>query len=92
MIVEEAEFSMVACHPLSFAPSPATIQPSSCQLDSGSRNTIQSGTKMEIDLANVKTKWCSPWSNEEDSIVVTLVAQFGVKSWTTIAEHLPHRY
>jgi hypothetical protein len=81
----------LSSHPLSFAPSPATIQPSSFQLDSGSRNTIQSGMKMEIDLANVKTK-CSPWSTEEDSIVVTLVAQFGVKSWSTIAEHLPHRY
>ena len=81
----------LSCHPLSFATSPATIKSSSFQLDSGSRNTIQSGMKMENDLANVKTK-CSPWSTEEDSIVVTLVAQFGVKSWSTIAEHLPHRY
>ena len=32
-----------------------------------------------------------PWTKEEDEAVVELVAQFGVKSWSALAVHLPGR-
>ncbi|GFP80259.1 myb-related protein 3r-1 [Phtheirospermum japonicum] len=32
-----------------------------------------------------------PWSKEEDEIIVELVAKYGPKKWSTIAQHLPGR-
>lgn len=32
-----------------------------------------------------------PWTKEEDEIVMKMVAKYGAKNWSTIAQHLPGR-
>ena len=32
-----------------------------------------------------------PWTREEDDAIQRLVAQYGTKQWTVVAEHLPGR-